>query len=76
MELRAASATPLTLCDMPAQPLGNRAEATANEMMLLAIYRIVEKPFPLPSTQEGITKTFSLWNVATQSVRSFPDTYK
>ena len=45
-------------------------------MMLLAIYRIVEKPFPLPSIQEGITKTFSLWNVATQIVRALPVTYK
>ena len=45
-------------------------------MMLLAIDRIVEKPFPLPSIQEGMPKTFSLWNVATQSVHSLADTYK
>ena len=27
------------------------------------------------SRREGISKTFSLWNVATQSVHVLPDTY-
>ena len=53
-----------------------REPATTNEMMLLDIDRILEIP-PLPQ-QPGrrTTKTFSLWNVATQSVRALPNTYK
>jgi hypothetical protein len=49
---------------------------TTDEMMLLDIVRISEI-LPLPQ-QPGrrTTKTFSLWNVATQSVRALPNTYK
>src|SRR2546425_755733 len=61
-ELKAASATPLTLGDMPAPALSDRAEREkANEMMLFAIDRILENPSSLyPASTKDLQNIFSM----------------